>query len=260
MNSSVVGKREIWLLLTAASVLFTMWMVFQWVPTEQSLGIVQRALYVHVPLAWISMVAVVIVAGASVAYLRTGKQKWDSLALSAAEVGVIAGTLMLITGSIWAKPIWNVWWTWDAKLTTTAILWFLYVSYLMLRAFAPEGNQAYRMAAVVAILGAVDVPIIYYAANLWRTAHPELMVGPAAGSDSGLSGDMGLTLIFSTLAFSSLFAYMVTDRYRIRQSETELASLKRQTRDLQIRRVAGESIAATFENQGGGVATAESAD
>jgi hypothetical protein len=86
------------------------------------------------------------------------------------------------------------------------------------------------------------------------------MVGPAAGSDSGLSGDMGLTLIFSTLAFSSLFAYMVTDRYRIRQSETELASLKRQTRDLQIRRVAGESIAATFENQGEGVATAESAD
>lgn len=230
MVSSIGPKRTTWLAITAGLVLLTLWMIFEWVPTERNLGVVQRALYVHVPLAWISMVAVGVVAVASLMYLFTGKRKWDSIALASAETGVLAGTLMLVTGAIWAKPIWNVWWTWDAKLTTTAILWFLYVAYLMLRAFAPPGNQAYRMAAVVAVLGAVDVPIVYYAANLWRTAHPELIVGPGAES-SGLSSEMSTTLLVSVVAFTSLYIYMLVDRYRVRQSELELSDLKREMRN-----------------------------
>jgi len=227
---SIGTKRTVWLFATAVLVLVTMWMIFEWVPTERNLGVVQRALYVHVPLAWISMVAVGVVAAASLMYLITGKRRWDSIALASAETGVLAGTLMLVTGAIWAKPIWNVWWTWDAKLTTTAILWFFYVAYLMLRAFAPPGNQAYRMAAVVAVLGAVDVPIVYYAADLWRTAHPELIIGPAADS-SGLTSEMGLTLLVSVVAFTSLYIYMLVDRYRVRQSELEISDLKREMRN-----------------------------
>ena len=230
MVGTIRTKRTVWLFATAVMVLVTLWMIFEWVPSERNLGVVQRALYVHVPLAWISMVAVGVVAVASLMYLITGKHRWDSIALASAETGVLAATLMLVTGAIWAKPIWNVWWTWDAKLTTTAIFWFLYVAYLMLRAFAPSGNQAYRMAAVVALLGAVDVPIVYYAANLWRTTHPELIIGPAADS-SGLTSEMGITLLVSVVAFTSLYIYMLVDRYRVRQTELELSELKREMRN-----------------------------
>ncbi len=252
MVGAVGQKRTVWLVITAGLVLFTIWMIFEWVPTERNLGEIQRALYVHVPLAWISMFAVFVVAGASLAYLITGKRKWDSVALASAEVGVVAGTLMLVTGAIWAKPIWNVWWTWDAKLTTTAILWFLYVAYLMLRAFAPPGNQAYRMAAVVAILAAVDVPLVYYAADLWRTAHPELVIGPAAES-SGLTSEMTTTLFVSLLAFTSLYVYMVVDRYRVRQSENDLGELKRDMRNLLYRPSAQPATAADMREAAGAV-------
>ncbi len=252
MVGAVGQKRNVWLVITAGLVLFTIWMIFEWVPTERNLGEIQRALYVHVPLAWISMFAVFVVAGASLAYLITGKRKWDSVALASAEVGVVAGTLMLVTGAIWAKPIWNVWWTWDAKLTTTAILWFLYVAYLMLRAFAPPGNQAYRMAAVVAILAAVDVPLVYYAADLWRTAHPELVIGPAAES-SGLTSEMTTTLFVSLLAFTSLYVYMVVDRYRVRQSENDLGELKRDMRNLLYRPSARPATAADMREAAGAV-------
>ena len=245
MVGAVGPKRSVWLVITAGLVLFTMWMIFEWAPTERNLGEIQRALYIHVPLAWISMVAVFIVAAASLMYLITGRRKWDSVALASAEMGVVVGTLMLVTGAIWAKPIWNVWWTWDAKLTTTAILWFLYVAYLMLRAFAPPGNQAYRMAAVVAILAAVDVPLVYYAADLWRTAHPELLIGPAAES-SGLSSEMSTTLLVSLVAFTSLYAYMMVDRYRVRQSENELGELKRDIRNLLYQPAAQPATAATM--------------
>ena len=245
MVGAVGTKRAVWLVATASLVLLTIWMIFEWVPTERNLGEIQRALYIHVPLAWISMVAVFIVAGASVMYLISGKRKWDSIALASAETGVLVGTLMLVTGAIWAKPIWNVWWTWDAKLTTTAILWFLFVAYLMLRAYAPPGNQAYRMAAVVAILGAIDVPLVYYAADLWRTAHPELIIGPAAES-SGLTSEMTITLLVSLVAFTSLYAYMVVDRYRVRQSENELGELKRDVRNLLYRPTAEPATAATM--------------
>lgn len=222
--------RPIWLAVNACLMAVTLWMIFVWVPTEANLGIVQRAFYFHVPIAWVAMVAIIVVAIASAMFLATGKRGWDWLALSAAETGVLFASLILITGSIWARPIWNVWWTWDPRLTTTAILWFIFVAYLMLRAYAPAGSQGPRIAAVVGILGAVDAPIIYWTTTLWRTTHPELNIGPVAES-GGLSGEMSRTLMVSLVTLTSLFIYMLVERYRVRQSEVILSELGRDIRE-----------------------------
>ena len=163
----------------AAFIALTMWMVFAWVPTETNQGAIQRALYVHVPIAWVSMVAIVAVAFFSVFYLVTGRERWDRMGAATAETGVVFGALMLITGVVWARPVWGVWWTGEAKLTTALILFFVYVAYLMFRAYFPPGTQRRRLAAVIALIGAIDAPIIYWAANLWAEAHPPLIVGPA---------------------------------------------------------------------------------
>ena len=140
----------------AAFIALTMWMVFAWVPTETNQGAIQRALYVHVPIAWVSMVAIVAVAFFSVFYLVTGRERWDRLGAATAETGVVFGALMLITGIVWARPVWGVWWTGEAKLTTALILFFVYVAYLMFRAYFPPGTQRRRLAAVIALIGAID--------------------------------------------------------------------------------------------------------
>ena len=113
--------------ITTILMLSTIYMIFIWVPTEHNLGVSQRIFYFHVPLAWIGMVSIIVVGVASVALLVSGNNKWDALAYSSAELGVIFATLILVTGAIWAKPVWGVWWSWDPKLTTTLILWFIYI-------------------------------------------------------------------------------------------------------------------------------------
>ena len=167
------------LLASAGLMALTLYMVFLWVPTEQNLGVSQRIFYFHVPLAWLGMLSIVVVAFASAMHLITRKETWDSLAYATAELGLVFITLLLVTGIVWNKPVWGVWWTWDARLTTTAILWFIYVGYLMLRAYGPKGSQGARYGAVVALIGAIDTPIIYMATVWWRTVHPEMKHRPA---------------------------------------------------------------------------------
>ena len=152
---------DVLLVGSALLMALTLYMVYMWVPTEQNLGVSQRIFYFHVPLGWIGMVSIMVVAVASILHLFTGKQKWDDLAYSTAEIGIIFASLILITGAIWGKPVWGVWWTWDAKLTTTLVLWFIYVGYLMVRAYGPAGTQGKRFASVIALIGAIDAPIIY---------------------------------------------------------------------------------------------------
>ncbi|MDA1258305.1 MAG: cytochrome c biogenesis protein CcsA [Chloroflexi bacterium] len=205
----------------------TLWMIFLWVPTEINQGNIQRSLYFHVPVAWIAMVAIILVAVASVAYLKTRDEKWDRLAVAGAETGVIFAGLMLITGMIWAKPVWGVWWTGEAKLTTTLILFFIYVAYLMFRAYFPPGEQRRRLAAIIGLLGAIDTPIIYIGAQLWERAHPSAVVGPLSETDSSVDGPIGTTLMVAVLAFSVLFFYVARERYRLRKQEDEVAELRR---------------------------------
>jgi heme exporter protein C len=173
------------------------------------------------------MVAIVAVAFFSVFYLVTGRERWDRLGAATAETGVVFGALMLITGIVWARPVWGVWWTGEAKLTTALILFFVYVAYLMFRAYFPPGTQRRRLAAVIALIGAIDAPIIYWAANLWAEAHPPLIVGPARDPDSALSADIGLTLLVGVVAFTLLFAVILVERYRIRRAEDDVTALRR---------------------------------
>ena len=215
-----ISARDVLLALTAVLMLVSLYMIFIWVPTEQNLGIVQRVFYFHVPLAWAALLGIIIVAVASVAYLITGRSKWDSLAHAAGEIGLIFITLTLMSGIVWAKPIWGVWWTWDARLTTTLILWFIFVGYLMLRAYAPRGSQGARYAAVLGVMGAIDAPIVYFATEWWRTAHPDLNVGPLAEPGS-LEGSMFVTLMVTVVTFTLLFAYLISERYA--QNRAELA-------------------------------------
>ena len=197
----------------------TLYLVYMWVPTEQNLGVSQRIFYFHVPLGWIGMVSIMVVAAASILHLVTGKQKWDDLAYSTAEIGIIFASLILITGAIWGKPVWGVWWTWDAKLTTTLVLWFIYVGYLMVRSYGPAGTQGKRFASVIALIGAIDAPIIYKATDWWRSAHPERNV------PSDLDEQMLLTLLVSVLAFTVLYVYLLMERYSLRRSESDLDEL-----------------------------------
>src|SRR5258707_4253193 len=152
---------SLWLgLVTLALMLAALYMVFVYVPTEADQGIVQRIFYFHVPCAWVAFVAFALVAIAGIFYLWLGQKVWDDLGYAAAESGMVFCTLVLITGSIWAKPIWGAWWTWDSRLTTTLILWLLYGGYLMLRAMADDTPHVARLAALVGIAAALDVPLI----------------------------------------------------------------------------------------------------
>ena len=206
----------------------TLYAVFFWVPTELNLGVSQRIFYFHVPLGWIGMVSVVVVAVASIVYLITGREGWDALAYVAAELGVVFASLILVTGVIWAKVDLGWWWTWDAKLTTTLVLWFIYVSYLMVRAYAPRGSQGARFGAVVALFGAIDAPIIYMATVWWRTAHPELNTGPLAEEEEALgSSRIYATLMLSAVAFTFLYVYLIVERFSLRRTEASLDEVHR---------------------------------
>ena len=198
-----------------------LYLVFIYVPTEEMMGIVQRIFYFHVPLAWVAFLAFFIVFLGSILYLWKRESKWDVLASSSAEVGVVFTTLVLLTGPIWAKPIWGVWWMWDARLTTTLVLWLIYLAYLMVRSFATKESRGARFAAVVGIVGFIDVPIVALAITLWRTQHP----GPVI-FQGGLTPPMLLTLLVCLAAFTTLYCLLLIQRVSMKNDEIEIKRLK----------------------------------
>ena len=224
MTNTNSPARNVLLLLSAASMVGVLYLIFIWVPTEKNLGISQRIFYFHVSMAWVGFLAFFWVLVGSVGYLWKRSQKMDRLAYSSAEIGVVFTTLMLITGVLWAKPSWGVWWTWDPKLTTSLILWLIYVAYLMLRAYSPRGDQGARFAAVLGIIGFVDVPIIYLSVVWWRTVHPPVVLGPVA--EGSLDPSMRMVLMACTVAFTLLFAYLLMDRQALRRSEEEFEAVR----------------------------------
>jgi heme exporter protein C len=189
----------------------TTFAMFFLVPSIRVQGDAARIVYFHVPIAWVAFLAFFVVFIASVAYLRTSNPRWDHLGRASAEVGVIFTTLALITGAIWGYPIWGTWWTWDAKLTTTLILWFMYLGYLMVRSYA-EPPRGARYAAILGIVGFVDVPVVYMSSAWWRTLHPQPVLGPAAQSQST---DIVPLLLVSLIAFTVLYVFLVRVRNEI---------------------------------------------
>ncbi|MBM3129077.1 MAG: cytochrome C assembly protein [Chloroflexi bacterium] len=198
-----------------------LWMALFYAPTERTMGDVQRIFYFHVPSAWIGFFAFFVVFVASVLFLWKRERRWDALALSAAEIGVVFTTLVLVTGPLWAKKAWGTYWTWDARLTTTLILWMIYIGYLMLRRTAENERRA-RFAAVLAIIGFLDVPLIYISVQIWRTMHPQLLIG----APGGLAPAMTQTLMVCLLSFTFLFAYLLIQRVRLEQARDQVSALR----------------------------------
>jgi len=218
MNRNAIDSLGLVTLVLMVAALF---MVFVYVPTEAVQGIVQRIFYFHVPCAWVAFAAFALVAISGIFYLWLGQQVWDDLGYAAAETGMIFCTLVLVTGSIWARPIWGAWWTWDSRLTTTLILWLLYGGYLMLRAMADDTPQIARFAAVVGIVAAADVPIIIISVRLWRTIHPAVLV-TRQGSHGLEDPRMVATLLVSMAAFTALFVWLLMLRFVTLRTRTRL--------------------------------------
>jgi len=205
-------------------------LVFLYAPTEKMQGIVQKIFYFHVSAAITMFVAFLLVCVASSMYLWKQADWWDAIAFSAAEIGVVFCTLVLITGPLWARPIWGTWWSWDPTLTLTLVLWLIYVAYLMLRleTYAP---QRARFAAIVGIIGFVDVPLIRWSVEKWRTLHPKPVLMQAGGT-TGLTSAMLLTFLVCLGAFVLLFFYLLRERVSLAQSRHALAVLRQEIDEL----------------------------
>jgi heme exporter protein C len=191
-------------------------------PTEATMGLIQRIFYFHVPFGWTAFIAFAINFVASIAYLRTRTPKWDWLAVSSAEVGVPFVTVMLVTGPIWAHPVWGIWWTWDARLTSTFVLWVLYVCYLLLRTLIDEPERRAVVSAVFGIFAAFDVPLVYFSIWFFRTQHPQPVIG-AGGSLDPRMLDVLLLCWGATLA---LLALLLRQRYRVEALRFEVERLR----------------------------------
>ena len=190
---------------------------FGYAPPEATQGNVQRIMYLHVPSVLTAYLAFVLVLIGSVGYLLTRRPGWDRLAASAAEIGVVFTAITILSGSIWGRPTWGVWWTWDARLTATAVLLLVYVGYLLLRAMVDEPEMRARYAAVVGIVGAANIPIVHFSVYWWRALHqPAAMLGPGRAP---MPEWMKMVVLVNWIAFTLLFAYFLSRRLEIARLE-----------------------------------------
>ena len=209
-------------LFLAAAVFFTFT-----VPTAQreTGGDVQRIFYFHVGIAWVAGLALLVSFVASILYLARGEQRQhDIIAHASVEIGVVFGLMVVASGMLWARPVWNTWWTWDPRLTTTAITLFIYVAYLMLRGAIDDPQRRARFAAVYGIIAFASVPITYFATTWWNTIHPNL----AQGGAFGLTASMRPAMFLSLAAFTLIYVVLLRARMRVEQTADEVALLKQQ--------------------------------
>ena len=191
-------------------------------PEEATMGMIQRIFYFHVSSAWTGFVAFTMVFIGSIAYLRTRALKWDWLSVASAEVGVAFFTVVLVTGPIWAKPVWGIWWTWDARLTSSFLLWVLFVSYLILRTLVDEPERRAMVSAVFGIFAALDIPLVYFSIWWFRTQHPQ----PVMGDGGSLDPRMWRVLMLCWAAMLGVMTLLIRVRYRLEEMRTEVDALR----------------------------------
>ena len=221
MISNKQGMTTVLGLLTMLLMFVALLLVFGYAPIEKTMGMAQKIFYFHVPSAIMAFCSFAIVFVASILYLKQKDDKYDRVASSAAEVGVIFSILMLLTGPIWARSAWGVWWTWEPRLTTTLILFLIFVGYLMLRNYGSSGEQMKRYSAVLGIIGFVDVPLVYYSINWWAaeiTSHPKSLE---------LEPKMKFVLTFSFFAFGSVLLFLLLKRIELSNVRNKLEMLKK---------------------------------
>ncbi len=200
----------IFAVLTAILLSYALYQALEVAPTEQTMGDVQRIFYYHVPSGWTMFVFFAVNFVASAIYLFRRNPKADAVAVSAAEIGVVFCTVVLVTGPIWARPVWGIWWTWDWRLTSTLVMWLIYVSYLTLRRFS-SGGQTPVLAAALAIFGALDIPLVYFSIWFFRTQHPQ----PVIGDQGSIDPRMLHALLINWAAFLCFGALVFWSRYRL---------------------------------------------
>lgn len=208
--------------LTFVGMIASLYAAFIYAPTEAVMGPIQRIFYFHMGSVWVATIAFIIVFISSIQYLRKESRFWDVLALSSAEIGVLFITLTLITGSIWAKPVWGTWWTWDPQLTTTFILWILYIVYLILRSSSGSDTKKAKYAAVFGIIAFLDLPLVYASARLMRGISPVVF----GGRGGGIAPEMMVALLVTLVAFTFLFFLILRERIDIENMKDEIAKLK----------------------------------
>lgn len=209
--------------LALAALVWAFWMIFFYAPTEREMGIVQRIFYVHVPSAWVAFLAFGIVALCSIGYLWLREEKLDAIAVASAELGMIFTTVVLITGPLWGKIAWGAWWVWEPRLTLTLLLWFIYLGYFMLRGSTESPERGKRFAAVLGVVGAVDIPLIHLSVQWFRSQHPQPVImrpeGPTADPE------IVQTLLVSLLAFTLAFFALLLFRYGLERLRTEASAI-----------------------------------
>jgi heme exporter protein C len=207
-----------------ATFLASLWMIFFYAPTEREMGIVQRIFYMHVPSAWVAFLAFGIVALCSLGYLWLKDEKLDAIAVASAELGLVFTTAMLTTGPLWAKLAWGTWWVWDARLTLTLLLWFIYVGYFMVRGATENPERGKRFAAIVGVVGAVDIPLIHMSVQWFRSQHPKPVIlkpeGPTAAPE------IVQTLLVSLLAFTLMFFSLLLARYLVMRLQQRVDAIR----------------------------------
>ena len=224
-------KSDRWLdvlgLATLVFIVAGLYMAFMYAPTEVNMGLVYRIFFFHLGAVAAGFIAIMLVAIAGIAYLRTNSRAWDRVAEASAEIGVVFTVIALLMGSIWAKPIWGVWWTWDPRLTSYLILLLIYIAYLMLRASARDDPRVARFSAVFGILGFIDVPIVIVSARYWRSISPVLFQENAQGFTFGLTPEMVQTLVVCIIAYLLLFFYLLAQRVRLESLRDEIMAIRR---------------------------------
>jgi heme exporter protein C len=208
----------------AALIVFAGYAALFIAPDEATMHEVQRIFYFHLP-AWIAMFGAFSAAlVANVAYLKTHNMRWDALGVAAVETGVACCTIGLITGPLWARPVWGIWWTWDARLTSTFVLWLLYISYLLLRGMIEDSGRRATLSAVFGIFASLDIPLVYMSNRLWRTQHPQPVI--LGGPDSGMDPLIGKVLLLCVVAVACVMVLVLVDRYRVGILQLELDDLQ----------------------------------
>jgi heme exporter protein C len=188
-------------------------------PEERTMGLIQRIFYFHVACAWAGFTSFFLCFIGNLMYVWKRQQKYDWLGVSGAEVGLAFTTVVLITGPIWAHPVWGIWWTWDARLTSTFVLWLLYVSYLLLRTLVEEPDRRALLSSLFGIFAFIDVPLVFGAIRWWRTQHPQPVI--MGGQGSGLDPTMKMVFFFSAFAMHVLMAFLIAERYSLEKLQTE---------------------------------------
>ncbi len=221
MLKTVLGAVILFLMIA-----FTAYLAFYYAPIEKTMGPIQKIFYLHLPSAFSSFIALGICFYANLRYVFSREAKWDWLGVSAAEVGLVFISVVLITGPIWAHPVWGIWWTWDARLTLTFVLWLLYTAYLLLRSMLEEPDKRALFSSLFGIFAFLDVPLVYFSIRWWRTQHPQPVI--LGGPGSGLDPRMRISYLLVWGAFTGLLILLLNGRYKLEAMRASVEELRRE--------------------------------